>query len=120
MGNRLSSLHKRFTRRSSAAKMPAPVVVRSVPFDTHLADHAGGFKGILARDRARAKHLLAGHQPHGPLAIHEARRRRRHHGHPHKPAGGGGAGTVPAEPTGSGDGGSVDVTDSSSWFALAV
>ncbi|PCH40297.1 acid protease [Wolfiporia cocos MD-104 SS10] len=54
------------------------VVVRSLPFNTRLT--VGNAREILARDRARAQKILAGVNPHGPLALREARRR---HGERH-------------------------------------
>lgn len=56
--------------------MSSHVVVRALPFATHL--RIGSGKELVARDKARAQKLLAGVRPHGPLAFHEERRKREH------------------------------------------
>jgi hypothetical protein len=83
------------------------IVVRSVPFKTRLA-HKGA-KDLLARDKARAKKLVAGLHPHGPVAFHERLSlRRRGDGSTTDPASGGGSAAA-AE-------GSIDVTDAGTYI----
>lgn len=98
--------------------MPAHTVVNSFPTLARLHPDCKHAKDILARDVARARKVIAGVQPHGPRAFHEAARKRHHH-HSTEPS-------QPTQPSG-GSGGSdgelsIDVTDSGSslvWGANA-
>ncbi|KII86690.1 hypothetical protein PLICRDRAFT_55605 [Plicaturopsis crispa FD-325 SS-3] len=100
------------------------VVIRSIPFTTRLGTKGG--RDLLARDQARAKKLLAGLHPHGPLA-HELRAKHKHHHHHHHvtsgaATGSGGTGSTSgggaAAPSDSSD--SVDVTDSGVTYTATV
>ncbi|KAJ6549508.1 aspartic peptidase domain-containing protein [Mycena sp. CBHHK59/15] len=81
----------------------------------HNSSHNVSFKAninvkeILARDRARAKHLLAGRQPHGPVAFHRAKKS----SHCHKGAGGSSEG-------GSSVGQTIAVTDAAVTYTACV
>ncbi|KAF7977774.1 hypothetical protein HWV62_2659 [Athelia sp. TMB] len=93
----------------------------SVQFTTRFP--SGGFKEILARDRARAAKILAGVTPHGP-AHHK--RHRHHHGHHHAHNGAAaptakstGLGTAAPVAAG-GTAASVDATDSGVTYTLSV
>lgn len=91
------------------------VVIKALPFTTRVTH---GAQHILARDQARARKLLAGLHPHGPVAFHEARRRRHHHEHHHETSP-----SVPSEPDNQGGsasaGDSIDVTDAGTCLSSA-
>ncbi|EPS96549.1 hypothetical protein FOMPIDRAFT_60461 [Fomitopsis schrenkii] len=108
--------------------MSSHVVVRALPFATHL--RIGSGKELVARDKARAQKLLAGVRPHGPLAFHEERRKRstarHHHGHGGDSTGtdtgstGTGASTGGSATAPSTDGVGVDVTDAGVTYTANV
>lgn len=85
------------------------VVVNSIPFSSRVVAH--GAKNILAQDQARARKLLQGVSPSGPLAFQRSRRirelrRGRHH---HDEISDDMLSDLPEDPPAST--GSVDVTD---------
>lgn len=99
------------------------VVVRTLPIHAHLAHQGAGAVKLLAHDQARAKKILAGLNPHGPKAFHQARAHRHHHRHGHlsaKPTGGNATQPAqPAQPTSS-SGDAVDVTDAGVTYTASV
>ncbi|KAF9013171.1 acid protease [Cyathus striatus] len=82
----------------------------SLQFTSHIVH---GAKHILARDQARAKKLLAGLHPHGPVAFH-ARKSRHHHHRSHESA------PVPPQGDSTAAGHSIDVTDAAVTYTLPV
>ncbi|KAJ6611442.1 acid protease [Mycena sp. CBHHK59/15] len=98
--------------------LPSPNHPLSSLMAEHNSSHNVSFKAninvvnvkeILARDRARAKHLLAGRQPHGPVAFHRAKKS----SHCHKGAGGSSEG-------GSSVGQTIAVTDAAVTYTACV
>lgn len=112
-----SQLYSSHIHRSQLA------MASTVPFVSRIASRSG--KEIIARDIARARKIMAGMNPHGPAAFHEARRRR-HHGHHGHHGGGsttdpsGGSGTPPSGGSGPTPGGGVDVTDAGVTYTASV
>ncbi|KAJ7451640.1 acid protease [Mycena latifolia] len=89
-------------------------VIKALPFTTRVTH---GAKNILAADQARARKLLAGLHPHGPVAFHS--RHKAHHHHRHHQAG---AEATTGDPQVSAAAGanSVDVTDAAVTYTMSV
>lgn len=84
-------------------------VIKALPFTTRVAH---GAKNILAADQARAKKLMRGLHPHGPVAFHS--RHKPHHHHHRAPHGAAGVVDETGDPqiSEAAGAGSIDVTDS--------
>ncbi|KAJ6611444.1 acid protease [Mycena sp. CBHHK59/15] len=93
-------------------------VIKSLPFTTRVAH---GAKNILAADQARARKLLAGLHPHGPIAFH-ARHKPHHHHQRHHLTSPSREGDATADPQGSAAAGaqSIDVTDAAVTYTMSV
>ncbi|KAJ6549506.1 acid protease [Mycena sp. CBHHK59/15] len=92
-------------------------VIKSLPFTTRVAH---GAKNILAADQARARKLLAGLHPHGPIAFHA--RHKPHHHQRHHLTSPSREGDATADPQGSAAAGaqSIDVTDAAVTYTMSV
>lgn len=86
-------------------------MLTAVPFASRIVGRHG--REIIARDRARAQKILAGHGAHGPHGVRELRKSR-HHGH-HGSSSGGTASDPPAA-----NGQTVDVTDAGVTYTASV
>ncbi|KAJ7486176.1 acid protease [Mycena galericulata] len=87
-------------------------VIKALPFTTRIAH---GAKNILAADQARARKMLTGVHPHGPVAFHS---KHKHHHHRHH--GAAGAENVTGDPSAAAGAGSIDVTDSAVTYTMSV
>ncbi|KDR83017.1 hypothetical protein GALMADRAFT_863793 [Galerina marginata CBS 339.88] len=108
----------------------AHVIIKAIPFHTHIKQ---GAKHILAHDKARAKKLVQGLHPHGPLGHKVAAASTGHHHHHHKHGATGGdedkAPTdssqpqpMPVPPAGDATAASdsIDVTDAGVTYTMSV